>query len=101
MSFKIERLNIFELWKKAEGRIGQNITLTDVALATGLAWDTVKRLREGKNSDLEKLATLANYLYKISGLKAPKKMAIAWLVWEDDEPIAPTPSAEDSDAPSQ
>jgi len=92
MALKV-KTNLFDLWNKAEGSIKRIIEVQEVELATGIAWSTIKRMKQGKQGNLDKFAAICEYLYKVSGLEIPYNAPVPWLVFVDepDSPSIETP----------
>jgi len=76
--------DVFDLWNKANGVARRTITQEELQKASGVTRPTLMKMKNGGgNSDPVKVAAVAEALYKLSGLKRPKKLVIAWL---DDAP---------------
>lgn len=71
--------DVFELWNKANGAARRVITQEELQKASGVTRPTLMKMKNGGNSDPVKVAAVAEALYRISGLKRPKRLVIAWL----------------------
>jgi len=81
---KVEKQGIDELMQKVQNRIKRPVTLEEIEAVTGISRFTLRRMKQGLYGDSEKLKPVYEFLYKLGGLKPPKRVAVAWLVWEDD-----------------
>lgn len=85
--FRVEKQGIEDVMAKVQSRIKRPVTIVEICEATGISEFTLRNMRNGEYNNPEKLKPVYEFLYKLGGLKPPKRVAIAWLVWED-EPIA-------------
>ena len=78
--------DVYDLWNKANGARRRQITQEELMRASGVTRPTLMKMKNGAgNSDPVKITAVAKALYRLSGLKRPEKLIIAWV--DEDEPI--------------
>lgn len=62
-----------DFWRKQEVAIGRIIPVSEVARETGLSWDTVKALKEGKISrvDFKTISKICRFFEIPEGVPVP------------------------------
>ena len=63
------KINLIKVWKQQEFELGRNITLKEVAVATGISHPTLIRLRQNKvkRPDLKVINKLCDFFGVTSG----------------------------------
>jgi len=66
-------IDLMPLWHNKEREIGRDLSIRDVAEATGLDWKTVDNLKKGRTTriDLPKIALVCKYLGVPDGVPVP------------------------------
>jgi len=88
-NFKIV-VNLFPTWKQAEIQAGRDITLEEVAKATGTTRTFVTRLKDGGEFGqfhVKKLSNVLNYLANISGIKFSKGQTVPIFEFVEDDSL--------------
>lgn len=93
---RVEKQGIDVVMSKVQDKIKRPVTLEEIETATGVSRFTLRRMKQGLYGDSEKLKPVYEFLYKLGGLKPPKRVAVAWLVWED----APAEAADANQSPA-
>lgn len=84
----IRYFDVYDLWNKANGATRRQITQEELMRESGVTRPTLMKMKNGVgNSDPVKITAVAEALYRLSGLKRPKRIIIAWVDEDDDEPI--------------